>query len=118
MKKRIRPNLSMVENYINEGVAKTMEKSGDNFKTIEKIKEVGTITLDKKDYIIFSANKDDKAMGANYRIGEKVGNEFKSRPVQIDLNNNSIKIAKDENSWTQAYRIKKINLEIPEDEEE
>jgi len=118
MKMKINVNLSMVEKYINEGVAKTMEKSGKMFKSLENIQEVGKVTLDSKEYIIFTANADDKAIGANYRIGEKIGKEYKSRPVMIDLNNNSIKIAKDENSWTTSYRIKSIKIEVPEDAEE
>ncbi len=118
MKKKINVKLNLVEKFIKEGVQKTLEKSGGSFRSKENIQEVGKITLDSKEYILFSADKGDKKRGANYRMGEKIGKEYHTRPVLIDLNNNTIKLAKDENSWTQEYRIKKINLEVPEQEEE
>ena len=117
MKKKIRVQTSLVDRLISEGVAKTMEKSGSSFKTVENVVEVGTICLDKKEFILFSADKDDRAIGANYRIGEKEGSEYKTRPVMIDLVNNTIKITKDEGSWTQEMKIKKIaidNTDVPE----
>lgn len=118
MKKKIKVNLSLTENYINEQVQKTLEKSGGSFRSKENIQEVGKITLDSKEYVLFTADKGDKERGANYRMGEKIGKEYHTRPVMIDLTNNTIKLAKDENSWTQEYKIKKINLDIPEQEDE
>lgn len=112
MKKKISTGTNLVERYLKENeVVKVIEKSGDQFKSVEKdIKEVGEIILDAKKYVVFTCTEDDKATGANFRIGNKEGKLFTTRPVIIDITSKTIKLSKDGTSWTKEYPIKSLNL--------
>jgi len=116
MKKRFSSGINLVERYIasalneNETV-KVIEKSSNQFKSIEKdIKEVGDIVFETNKYTIFTCTEEDRKAGANYRIGNKQGKTFVTRPVAIDIDNNTIKILKDDATWTDQLPIKSLNL--------